>query len=267
MPDSVRVFVSHHHSRNEDVFTARLVADLRTASAQVWIDDDGVTSDDFVGTISENLAGRNWLVLVMTPAALASPGIQQEVNTALSEHRSELARQATLGAFREYAEAQRATLDAKTPLEKHELLSAMGVRATLRGGATVATERVWVVFDLRGLSGASAYLAEGQIGTHRVMSLEDKPTLPFYNYHVSLNGEEPHDEPHPTATLEDAQDKGFATVDEYDQYLEWQQEQDEAGQGQEVGGTIEAGSESSNQARTAVPLARLPYQAAEERLR
>lgn len=38
MPDQVRVFVSHHHSPEEDVFTARLVADLEAAEADVWVD-------------------------------------------------------------------------------------------------------------------------------------------------------------------------------------------------------------------------------------
>ena len=38
MPDQVRVFVSHHHSPEEDVLTARLVADLEAAEADVWVD-------------------------------------------------------------------------------------------------------------------------------------------------------------------------------------------------------------------------------------
>jgi hypothetical protein len=81
----VRVFVSHHHSAKEDAFTARLVADLRTMGADVWVDDEGITSDDFVRKISEGLAGRQWLVLVMTPDAVRSPWVQREVNTALNE--------------------------------------------------------------------------------------------------------------------------------------------------------------------------------------
>jgi hypothetical protein len=81
-----RVFVSHHHSPQEDAFTARLVADLQAAGADVWVDTSGVISDDFVRRISEGLAGRQWLVLVMTPAALASPWVQREVNVALAEH-------------------------------------------------------------------------------------------------------------------------------------------------------------------------------------
>jgi hypothetical protein len=84
-PEAVRVFVSHHHSPEEDAFTARLVADLEAAGADVWVDTEGITSDDFVQKISEGLAGRQWLVLVMTPGAIASPWVRREVNAALSE--------------------------------------------------------------------------------------------------------------------------------------------------------------------------------------
>jgi hypothetical protein len=86
MADPVRVFVSHHHSPTEDAFTARLVADLKAAGADVWVDDEGITSDDFVRKISEGLEGRQWLILVMTPASVASHWVQREVNTALNEH-------------------------------------------------------------------------------------------------------------------------------------------------------------------------------------
>jgi Sulfatase-modifying factor enzyme 1/TIR domain len=86
MADQVRVFVSHHHSRKEDAFTARLVADLEVAGADVWVDTAGIASDDFVKKISEGLTGRQWLVLVMTPDAVASPWVQREVNAALNEH-------------------------------------------------------------------------------------------------------------------------------------------------------------------------------------
>src|SRR5215471_1301103 len=82
MAEKIGVFVSHHHSPEEDAFTARLVADLEAAGADVWVDTSGITSDDFVKKISEGLAGRQWLVLVMTPAALASPWVQREVNVA-----------------------------------------------------------------------------------------------------------------------------------------------------------------------------------------
>jgi len=81
----VRVFVSHHHSPDEDTFTARLVADLEAAGADVWVDTSGIPSGSFVAKISEGLEGRQWLVLVMTPAALHSPWVRAEVEAALQE--------------------------------------------------------------------------------------------------------------------------------------------------------------------------------------
>ena len=87
MADQVRVFVSHHHSPEEDAFTARLVADLEAAGADVWVDDARITSDDFIKKINEGLTGRQWLVLVMTPDALRSPWVQAEVNAALLQVR------------------------------------------------------------------------------------------------------------------------------------------------------------------------------------
>lgn len=86
MPEAVRIFISHHHSPDEDAFTERLVRDLEAAKADVWLDTKGITSDDFVSKISEGLAGRQWLVLVMTPEAVASPWVRREVNAALNEH-------------------------------------------------------------------------------------------------------------------------------------------------------------------------------------
>lgn len=86
MADQVRVFVSHHHSPEEDSFTARLVADLEAAGADVWVDTGQISSGNFVQMISEGMEGRQWLVLVMTPQSVASRWVRNEVNTALSEH-------------------------------------------------------------------------------------------------------------------------------------------------------------------------------------
>jgi hypothetical protein len=82
MPDKVRVFVSHSHRDNE--FTARLVADLEAADADVWVDSQDIAYDDFVKKINEGLSGRQWLVLVMTPDALKSLWVHTEVNAAMT---------------------------------------------------------------------------------------------------------------------------------------------------------------------------------------
>jgi TIR domain len=87
MPEQVRVFVSHHHSPEEDAFTAHLVAYLEAAGADVWVDDARITADDFIKKINEGLTGRQWLVLVMRPNALRSQWVQAEVNAALLQVR------------------------------------------------------------------------------------------------------------------------------------------------------------------------------------
>jgi len=85
MSEPARVFVSHHHSPKEDAATARLVGDLEAAGADVWVDYQGVASGSFVQKINEGLSGRQWLVLVMTNAALRSTWVQAEVNAALHQ--------------------------------------------------------------------------------------------------------------------------------------------------------------------------------------
>src|SRR6476646_7630994 len=85
MADAVRIFVSHSHV--DELVTMKLVADLRTTGADVWVDSTEITSDDFVKRINEGLQGRQWLVLVMTPDALRSRWVQAEVNAALNQVR------------------------------------------------------------------------------------------------------------------------------------------------------------------------------------
>src|SRR6476469_3958658 len=85
MPEQVPVFISHHHSPEEDAFTARLKADLQAAGAEVWVGDWRIAPDGFSQQIGEGSVTRQWLVLVMTPAALASLWVQREVNAALIE--------------------------------------------------------------------------------------------------------------------------------------------------------------------------------------
>ena len=87
MAERVHVLVSHHHSPDEDLFTERLVHDLEATDADMWVDDKGITSGSFVQKISEGLMNRQWLVLVlvMSPAALKSEWVRDEVDMALNE--------------------------------------------------------------------------------------------------------------------------------------------------------------------------------------
>jgi len=83
MPNPVCVFVSHHHSPKEDAFTARLVAELEAAGAQVWVDVAGVGAEDFQKRINQALATCEWFVLVLTPDAIASTWVEMEVHAAI----------------------------------------------------------------------------------------------------------------------------------------------------------------------------------------
>jgi len=55
MEDPVRIFVSH--SSKDDDFTRRLVADLRAAGADVWV-DNVIDYNDFIEAINEGFIGR-----------------------------------------------------------------------------------------------------------------------------------------------------------------------------------------------------------------
>jgi curved DNA-binding protein CbpA len=75
-----KVFVSHSHKDN--AFTERLVADLRQAGADAWMDKTDLGAGDFQDRISRALARCEWFLLVLTRDALASAWVQQEVNAA-----------------------------------------------------------------------------------------------------------------------------------------------------------------------------------------
>lgn len=76
-----RIFVSHSHK--DDEFTQRLVDDLHKAGAEVWVDVAGITHGNFMQRIDEALAHCEWMVLVLTPNAIASPYVKDEVYAAL----------------------------------------------------------------------------------------------------------------------------------------------------------------------------------------
>jgi formylglycine-generating enzyme required for sulfatase activity len=79
-PTQPRVFVSHSHE--DDPFTQRLVADLRAAGALVWVDVADIHHGDFLQRINEALEHSEWLVLVLTPAAVASQSVRMEMDAA-----------------------------------------------------------------------------------------------------------------------------------------------------------------------------------------
>jgi formylglycine-generating enzyme required for sulfatase activity len=76
-----KIFVSY--SRKDREITQRLVDDLHRAGAEVWVDVDGIHSGNFMQAIDKALAACDWMVLVLSPSALASDYVPEETYTAL----------------------------------------------------------------------------------------------------------------------------------------------------------------------------------------
>lgn len=74
------IFVSHSHK--DDSFAERLVADLRKAGADAWLDKTDLGAGNFQHRISEALGKCEWFVLVLTQSALESSWVRQEVDAA-----------------------------------------------------------------------------------------------------------------------------------------------------------------------------------------
>lgn len=79
----VRVFLSH--ASEDTTFTKRLEGDLSHAGAAIWVDYNDIPHGDFLRRINDGLSQCNWLVLVVSPAALNPDKdvFRQEVFTAL----------------------------------------------------------------------------------------------------------------------------------------------------------------------------------------
>jgi hypothetical protein len=76
-----KVFVSHSSKDND--FTIQFVQDLRVAGAEVWVDMNNLQHGGVLARMNDGLSWCEWLVLVLTPDAIASDFVQMEVYTAL----------------------------------------------------------------------------------------------------------------------------------------------------------------------------------------
>jgi hypothetical protein len=76
-----RIFVSYSHQ--DTPFAERLVGDLQKAGAQVWYDVSGIDYGNFMRRLDQALTQCEWMVLVLTPSAIASEYVNEEVYTAL----------------------------------------------------------------------------------------------------------------------------------------------------------------------------------------
>jgi hypothetical protein len=79
----VRVFLSHAADAQADDAT-RLASDLRAADVAVWMAPDSVRpGEPFSTAIDQGLAGSDYFLVLLSPAALVSRWVQTEVNAAL----------------------------------------------------------------------------------------------------------------------------------------------------------------------------------------
>lgn len=76
-----RVFVSH--ATPDADFANRLSDDLRRLGADTWLDSTHLGTGDFVARINAALQGRDLVVLILSPSAIQSPWVSQEVNAAI----------------------------------------------------------------------------------------------------------------------------------------------------------------------------------------
>src|SRR5262252_24077 len=78
-----RIFVSH--SPKDEGIARRLVKHLQDAGGDVWVDWDSasLSPDEFRQHIDKELSQSDWLVLVLSPDAIASRWIRTEVDAAL----------------------------------------------------------------------------------------------------------------------------------------------------------------------------------------
>lgn len=80
-----RVFISH--ANQDSAFAERLAGDLRHCGADVWLDATHIGPGNFVQRINEALNARDVLVLVLTPNALASRWVPDEMDAALVRYK------------------------------------------------------------------------------------------------------------------------------------------------------------------------------------
>lgn len=105
---SPRLFVSH--ATNDATFANNFSQDLRQLGADVWLDSSHLGAGDFVARINDALQRSDVFVLVLTPAALASQWVQQEMNAAITREKQGILRAIFV------VEAQHCPLGAIPPL-------------------------------------------------------------------------------------------------------------------------------------------------------
>lgn len=77
-----KVFISH--SSKDKVFVDRLVSDLQAKEISVWYDKFDLTIGESIpGKINEGIAAAKYFIIVLSPDAVSSPWVREELNAAL----------------------------------------------------------------------------------------------------------------------------------------------------------------------------------------
>ncbi|MGZ3665076.1 MAG: toll/interleukin-1 receptor domain-containing protein [Ktedonobacterales bacterium] len=83
----VSVFVSHAHE--DSTWCSAFVGGLHQAGADVWYDEHNLGYGRLMDEIERELKQRRVFLVVLSPAAVASPWVRREVNAAIHLHDSE----------------------------------------------------------------------------------------------------------------------------------------------------------------------------------
>ena len=81
-----QIFVSH--DTDDAVFAHRLADDLRRQGYAIWIAPESIPPGQWVSAINRGLAESGVMVLVLSPAAMASPWVEMETNVAIELERA-----------------------------------------------------------------------------------------------------------------------------------------------------------------------------------
>src|SRR5262245_53367199 len=78
------VFLSHNH--NDKAFARRLASDLTKWGVQVWLDEAEIlVGDSLIGKIREGIDRMDYVAAVLSPEAVQSRWVQEELDVAMNQ--------------------------------------------------------------------------------------------------------------------------------------------------------------------------------------
>ena len=80
----ISVFLSHSHA--DKPLARRLAVDLSQKGIRVWIDEGEIlVGDSLIAKIRAGLDGVDYVAAILSPAAVASPWVQEELDVAMNQ--------------------------------------------------------------------------------------------------------------------------------------------------------------------------------------